>query len=88
MNTTTITGNATDAPTVRFLDGGQAVCGFTVAHTPRSRTADGTWTDGQTTYLKVTVWGGDAEHRRLHHQGRPGHRHRPAAGAHLHRHPG
>ena len=61
MNTTTITGNATDAPTVRFLEGGQAVCGFTVAHTPRSRTADGNWVDGQTSYLKVTVWGAYAE---------------------------
>lgn len=55
-------GNLAADPELRFTSTGQAVAGLRVACTPRRRGADGQWTDGDTIWLKCTVWGPLAEH--------------------------
>ncbi len=53
--TTTITGNLTDAPELRFTPNGAAVANFRVAVTPRVREGD-TWKDGETSFFRVNAW--------------------------------
>jgi single-strand DNA-binding protein len=59
MNETTVTviGNLTDAPELRFLPNGDAMCKFTVASTPRvfDRQAN-TYKDGEPLFLSCTAW--------------------------------
>jgi single-strand DNA-binding protein len=57
----TITGNLTDNPDVTFTPGGAAVCNFRLAVTPRIRQGD-TWTDGETSYFRITAWRDLATH--------------------------
>jgi len=57
----TMTGNLTADPELRFTAQGKAVAGFTVACNERKRQPDGTWADGDTTFLKCTVWDQVAE---------------------------
>jgi single-strand DNA-binding protein len=57
-----ITGNTTGAPELRFTQAGKAVCGFTLAHTRRTKDANGTWQDGDTLFIRVNAWGYLAEH--------------------------
>lgn len=60
--TTTIIGNLTDTPELRFTPSGAAVANFTVASTPR--TFDKTrqeWIDGQPVFLPCAVWRDAAE---------------------------
>lgn len=58
----TVIGNLTDAPELRFTPSGPAVASFTVASTPRrfDRQA-GEWKDGETLYMRCTVWRETAE---------------------------
>lgn len=58
-----IVGNLVDAPELRFPGAsGAAVASFTVASTPRQLDkASGDWTDGQTLYMKCSVWRQQAE---------------------------
>lgn len=58
MNTITLTivGNLTDKPEVKYLNSGVAVTRFNVAHNPRVRKSDGTWTDGEPTFFTVNAW--------------------------------
>jgi single-strand DNA-binding protein len=60
-NHTTIVGNLVDDPEVRFTNNGIAVANLRVAVTQRIQ-QDGEWRDGDTSFLKVNVWRGQAEH--------------------------
>ena len=58
----TVTGNLTDAPELRFSPSGAAVASFTVASTPRTfDKASSEWKDGDTLYLRCSVWREAAE---------------------------
>jgi single-strand DNA-binding protein len=61
--TLTIVGNLTADPELRYAPSGIAVANLTVASTPRylDRQA-GQWADGDTLFLRVTVWRQMAEH--------------------------
>lgn len=54
--TTTLVGNLTADPEVRFTQSGKAVCDFTVAVTPRVF-RDGEWADGDTLFMRCSLWG-------------------------------
>jgi single-strand DNA-binding protein len=60
-NHTTIVGNLVEDPELRFTANGIAVANLRVAVTQRIQ-QDGEWRDGDTSYLKVNVWRGQAEH--------------------------
>lgn len=61
--TTTVTGNLTDAPELRYTQNGVAVANFTIASTPRHfDRASNEWKDGETVYLRASVWREFAEH--------------------------
>jgi single-strand DNA-binding protein len=58
---TTIVGNLTADPQLRTV-GGAAVANFTIASTPRMFDAQaGEWKDGETLFLRASVWRGMAE---------------------------
>jgi single-strand DNA-binding protein len=61
--TLTIVGNLVQDPELRFTASGDALANFTVASTPRlfDRTA-GEWKDGETLFLRCTLWRQAAEH--------------------------
>ncbi|GAC1381430.1 MAG: hypothetical protein NVSMB4_09990 [Acidimicrobiales bacterium] len=58
--TTTIVGNLTADPELRFTSGGAGVTGFTVASTPRAK-VNGEWIDGETWFVRCSVWRDQAE---------------------------
>jgi single-strand DNA-binding protein len=60
--TTTITGNLTADPELRFTPTGRPVASFTIASTPRfpDRTT-GQWQDGETWFVRCSAWGDMAE---------------------------
>jgi single-strand DNA-binding protein len=60
-NHTTIVGNLVDDPELRFTGNGTAVANLRVAVTQRIQ-QDGTWRDGETSFFRVNVWRGQAEH--------------------------
>jgi single-strand DNA-binding protein len=60
-NHTTIVGNLVDDPELRFTQSGIAVANLRVAVTQRIQ-QDGEWRDGDTSFLRVNVWRGQAEH--------------------------
>jgi single-strand DNA-binding protein len=60
-NHTTIVGNLVDDPELRFTNTGVAVANLRVAVTQRTQ-QDGEWRDGDTSFLRVNVWRGQAEH--------------------------
>ena len=60
-NYTSIVGNLVDDPELRFTSSGIAVANLRVAVTQRIQ-QDGEWRDGDTSFLKVNVWRGQAEH--------------------------
>lgn len=54
---TTITGNLTADPELRFTPTGQAAASFTIASTPRYRdSGSGEWKDGETWFVRCTAW--------------------------------
>jgi single-strand DNA-binding protein len=59
--TTTIVGNLTEDPELRYTTNGAPVANFTIAVTPRVKDGDG-WKDGETSFLRVTAWRQLAEH--------------------------
>jgi single-strand DNA-binding protein len=59
--TTTIVGNLTENPELRYTTNGAPVANFTVAVTPRVKDGDG-WRDGETSFLRVAAWRQLAEH--------------------------
>jgi single-strand DNA-binding protein len=60
-NHTSIVGNLVDDPELRFTNNGTAVANLRVAVTQRIQ-QDGTWRDGETSFFRVNVWRGQAEH--------------------------
>jgi single-strand DNA-binding protein len=60
-NQTTIAGNLVDTPELRFTNTGIPVTNLRVAVTQRIQ-HDGEWRDGDTSFFKVNVWRGQAEH--------------------------
>ena len=60
--TTTITGNLTKDPELRFTPAGRPVAAFTIANTPRFPDRQtGEWTDGETWFVRCSAWGDMAE---------------------------
>lgn len=60
-NAFTIVGNLTADPELRFTASGAAVVNFTIASTPRHKNAAGDWVDGDTLFMKCTLWRQAAE---------------------------
>jgi single-strand DNA-binding protein len=60
-NQTTIAGNLVETPELRFTNAGTPVTNLRVAVTQRIQ-QDGEWRDGETSFFKVNVWRGQAEH--------------------------
>jgi single-strand DNA-binding protein len=60
-NQTTIAGNLVDTPELRFTNTGIPVTNLRVAVTQRVQ-HDGEGRDGETSFFKVNVWRGQAEH--------------------------
>ena len=60
-NQTTIAGNLVEDPELRFTNTGTPVTNLRVAVTQRVQ-QDGEWRDGGTSFFKVNVWRGQAEH--------------------------
>ncbi len=62
MSTTTLAGNLTADPEVRFTKNGTGVSNFTVASTSRRFDKEaGAWADGETLFMRCTVFGKQAE---------------------------
>ena len=60
---TTIVGNLTADPELRFTPNGVAVANFTVASTPRTfHRQSGEWRDGDALFMRCTIWRDAAEH--------------------------
>src|SRR5579875_3585124 len=60
--TTTVTGNLTADPELRFTPTGRPVAAFTIANTPRfPDRATGQWQDGETWFVRCSAWGDAAE---------------------------
>ena len=60
---TTVVGNLTADPELRFTPSGAAVANFTVASTPRMFDREsGQWRDGDALFLRCTIWCAAAEH--------------------------
>lgn len=57
-----VIGNLTDDPELRYTKNGTAVCGFSVANTPRTKNpSTGTWENETTVYYNCTAWAPLAE---------------------------
>lgn len=55
--TTTIIGNLTGDPEIRYTPNGAAVASVNIASTPRSYDkSTGQWKDGETLFMRATVW--------------------------------
>ncbi len=60
--TTTITGNLTADPELRYTPTGRQVAAFTIASTPRFPDRQtGQWNDGETWFVRCSAWGDMAE---------------------------
>lgn len=59
---TTITGNLTADPQLRFTASGKAVANFTVCENRRKRSASGGWEDDEPLFMACTAWGELGEH--------------------------
>ena len=58
----TVIGNLTKDPELRFTPQGKAVCSMTIAcSTRRKDPVSNEWVDGDTTFVNATVWGKYAE---------------------------
>jgi len=60
--TTTVVGNTTARPELRFTPSGAPVASFTVAANERYKNGSGEWTDGPTSYVRCQAWRQLAEH--------------------------
>ena len=86
--TTTVAGNLTGDPELRFTPNGSAVVSFTVAVNSRSYDRQtGQWTDGDTSFVRCTrVAAACRERHRVAAEGRPGAGRRPVRRGPLDRH--
>lgn len=57
QNTTTLVGNVTREPELRFTPSGRAVAQFGLAINRRKRDESGAWVDGDTSFFDVVCWG-------------------------------
>ena len=57
-----VIGNLTRDPELRYTTAGTAVVNFSVAQTPRRRTDDGKWEDGETSFFNCSAWRDLGEH--------------------------
>lgn len=55
------TGNLTMDPELRYTQGGTAVANMNIAFNSRRKDQSGQWVDGDTTFLRATVWEAQAE---------------------------
>ncbi len=60
-NSFTVIGNLTNDPELRFTASGAAVVNFTIASTPRTKDKSGEWVDGETLFLRCSMWRQAAE---------------------------
>lgn len=60
--TTTIVGNTTADPQLRYTQTGKAVTSLTVAVSKRRKDETGNWVDGEPTFIRCNIWGKPAEH--------------------------
>ena len=60
-NVASLTGNMTREPSLKFLNGGQAVADFGLAINSRRKDASGEWVDGDPQFFDVTCFGTLAE---------------------------
>ncbi|MCW2632713.1 MAG: single-strand binding protein [Pseudonocardia sp.] len=59
---TTVVGNLTADPEIRYTPSGAVVASFTIASTPRSfDRASGQWKDGEALFLRCSLWRAVAE---------------------------
>jgi single-strand DNA-binding protein len=59
----TVIGNLTSDPELRYTQNGKAVANVTIASTPRTfDRASNEWKDGDTLFMRSSVWGDFAEH--------------------------
>jgi single-strand DNA-binding protein len=58
----TLVGNLTADPELRSTPTGLEVANLRLAITPRTRQADGSWTQGETSFHTIVVWRDQAEH--------------------------
>lgn len=59
----TVIGNLTGDPELRYTQNGKAVANVTIASTPRTfDRASNEWKDGDTLFMRSSVWGDFAEH--------------------------
>jgi single-strand DNA-binding protein len=67
-NTITLVGRIGQEPELRMTPQGADVLNFSIATSERRRGADGSWSDGPTSWFRVAVWGelGRNAHRSLH----------------------
>lgn len=56
-----IVGTLTADPELRFTQSGKAVANFSIACNQRKKNADGTWEDGDATFVRANIWGEYAE---------------------------
>lgn len=59
--TTTIVGNTTADPELRYTQTGKAVTSLTVAVSKRRKDETGNWVDGEPTFIRCNIWGKPAE---------------------------
>lgn len=60
---TTVIGNLTADPEVRFMNDGKPVANFVIASTPRSYDRQSQqWIDGDPLFIRCSVWGDYAQH--------------------------
>lgn len=55
------TGNLTADPELRYTQSGTAVTNINVAFNSRRKDQNGQWVDGDTTFLRATVWEAEGE---------------------------
>jgi single-strand DNA-binding protein len=59
---TTITGNLTGDPELRFTPSGIPVASFSIAANERYKDSAGQWQDGPSSFLRCNIWRDAAEH--------------------------
>jgi single-strand DNA-binding protein len=64
-NTITVVGRIGQEPELRTTAKGQEVLNFSIATNERRRAADGTWSDGPTSWFRIAAWGTLARNAQL-----------------------
>lgn len=59
--TTIFAGNLTSTPEIRYTNSGKPVANFTLAHNTRRQNAAGEWENGDTVFMRCSLWDKPAE---------------------------